>query len=174
MKTVQTSRGSVLVATIASMAVCASLLPPFLNSPHRLFFNPSPSAPKGWYWLASSPAFELGSFAVSLLPAPAAALADNRHYIPRTIPVLKKIAAASGDRVCESAGRVIINGRFMARAVTRDGESRNLTPWEGCRTLAPGEYFLLNTGSPQSFDSRYFGPVSEPMLIGTALPLWTW
>jgi conjugative transfer signal peptidase TraF len=142
--------------------------------PHRVYFNPSASAPEGWYWLAGSRSFELDSFVVSSLPRPAAVLANDRNYIPQAIPVLKKVAAVPGDLVCESQGDVLINGRFVARASTRDGAGRELEPWKGCRTLASGEYFLLNSDNPQSFDSRYFGPVSESMLMGRAVPLWTW
>ena len=40
-------------------------------------------------------------------------------------------------------------------------------------TLFPGQFFLLQP-HPYSFDSRYFGPVSECEIIGVAHPLWTW
>ncbi len=40
--------------------------------------------------------------------------------------------------------------------------------------LGPGEVFLLNTAAPDSFDGRYFGPVSTNSIIGKATPLWTW
>jgi len=174
MSATHSSRSPVFVTAITTIAVCACVVPPFFSVPHRIFFNPSASAPRGWYWLAGSPSYELGTFTISRLPRSAAALADDRHYIPRTIPVLKQIAAATGDWVCESAGDVVIDGRFLARAVAQDGSGRDLNPWQGCRILAAREYFLLNPNSPQSFDSRYFGPVSESMLLGTARPLWTW
>jgi len=164
----------VFVIAMASIAVCACVLPTCCTLPHRLFFNPSSSAPRGWYWLADTQSHELGTFTISNIPRSAAELADDRHYIPRTVPVLKQLAAAAGDSVCESAGNVAINGRPVARAVTQDGRGRDLSAWQGCRVLAPGEYFLLNQNSLQSFDSRYFGPVNESMLQGTAIPLWTW
>lgn len=40
----------------------------------------------------------------------------------------------------------------------------------------PGEQrpIWLYSPHPDSFDSRYFGPVSADEIVGRALPLWTW
>jgi conjugative transfer signal peptidase TraF len=165
---------SMLVAATASIAACACICPTLISVRQRIFFNPSSSAPRGWYWLASSPSYRLGSLAIAHLPTEAAALAGDRNYIPRTVPVLKRLAAGPGDRVCEFAGSVRINGRPVADAATHDGQGRELRPWIGCRTLPARQYFLLNQDIPQSFDSRYFGPVNETLLLGTAVPVWTW
>lgn len=167
-------RKSLTVMMVATIAACACVLPVCVNFSHRVFFNPSSSAPRGWYWLSHARSYELGSFTISHLPAPFAALADHRRYIPQSIPVLKRIAAAPGDWVCESVGDVVINGRFVARAVTVDGSGRELKTWQGCSILASGQYFLLNADSTESFDSRYFGPVKGSMFVGTAIPLWIW
>jgi conjugative transfer signal peptidase TraF len=165
---------SILVLATASLAACVCICPTFIPIRHRIFFNPSPSAPRGWYWLASSPSYQVGSLAISRLPESAAELAGDRNYIPRTIPVLKRLAAVPGDRVCESSGHVTINGRPVADATAHDSRGRNLAAWRGCRPLLAGEYFLLNQNNPQSFDSRYFGPASESLFLGTAVPIWTW
>ncbi|MGC5204350.1 S26 family signal peptidase, partial [Klebsiella pneumoniae] len=36
------------------------------------------------------------------------------------------------------------------------------------------EFLLLNPTNHASYDSRYFGPISRPAVIGKAIPLWTW
>jgi signal peptidase I len=100
-------------------------------------------------------------------------LADGRHYLPSSVPALKRIVAAAGDRVCEKAGIVTINGRVIARAKPIDHAGRRLVAWHGCKTLPATEIFLLNENDG-SFDSRYFGPVDRRRLIGAAFAIWTW
>ena len=43
----------------------------------------------------------------------------------------------------------------------------------GCRTVAPGEVFLMNPGVPDSLDGRYFGALPASSIIGRAAPVWT-
>jgi type IV secretory pathway protease TraF len=47
-----------------------------------------------------------------------------------------------------------------------------LPAWKGCRTLRAGEVFLLNPNIPDSFDGRYFGPLSAAAITARAEPLW--
>ena len=46
-------------------------------------------------------------------------------------------------------------------------------PW-GRYTLAPGECWLMSTHIMNSWDSRYFGPVTQSHIISAAQPLLTW
>jgi type IV secretory pathway protease TraF len=39
--------------------------------------------------------------------------------------------------------------------------------------LQAGEVFLLMEGVPDSFDGRYFGPVTTAAIVGRLVPLWT-
>jgi conjugative transfer signal peptidase TraF len=89
------------------------------------------------------------------------------------VPLLKQVAAVGGDRVCRSGGVVFLNGKAVTEALDHDAGGRPLPVWEGCVTLFAGQFFLLQP-HPYSFDSRYFGPVSEAQIIGVARPLWTW
>lgn len=41
------------------------------------------------------------------------------------------------------------------------------------RRLGDGEAFFMNWDSPDSFDSRYFGPLPLSTVVGQAIPLWT-
>lgn len=88
--------------------------------------------------------------------------------------LMKRVAATAGSLFCwrEAKGTHEIDGRRMppphplARTV-------GLEPWRGCRKIEAGE--LVGYGqSPDSFDSRYRGPVREAQVAavyGLALPL---
>lgn len=45
--------------------------------------------------------------------------------------------------------------------------------WQGCRRIGEDEVFLMNGAVPDSFDGRYFGPISTTAIIGKAHLLWT-
>ena len=62
-------------------------------------------------------------------------MADERHYLPSTVPALKRIAAAAGDRVCENIGIVTINERVVAWAKSSDPGGRRLFAWYGCKCV---------------------------------------
>ena len=160
---------SAMLCGIAGIAF-ASLAQPTC----KLLYNPSESAPRGWYAFRPARMYPVGVLVVAHLPEGAARLANERHFLPATVPLLKRVAAVSGERVCERDGVVTINGQVAARARSRDGAGRLLTPWTGCRVLAQDELFLLNRDSSSSFDARYFGPIHRSSVIGWAIPIWTW
>lgn len=142
--------------------------------PARLVYNPSESAPRGWYAWRPLREGRPGTPVFARLPAPAAQLAHRRGYLPQHLPILKRIGAVGGQHACVRDGLVRIDGRVAALVRERDGAGRPLAAWPGCRTLAPDEVFLFASGHPASFDSRYFGPVGRDAILGEAVPLWTW
>ena len=146
------------------------------HSTHRveLIYNPSVSAPRGWYALSKTTRFEVDDYALVTLPVPARRLADVRHYLPQTVPLLKQIAAVNPQFVCVRAGSMWVDGILVATALSRDGKGRPLDAWRGCRLLAANELLLVGRENPVSFDSRYFGPVRRDSVIGKAVPVWTW
>ena len=140
----------------------------------RLVYNASASAPLGFYRLYSGDPISKGDLVLAHLPEAAAHLAADRQYLPPSVPVVKRVAALAGDLVCADAGIVVINDRVAADTLLIDREGRPLPAWQGCRTLAPGEVFLLTENLPASFDGRYFGPISSMAIVGRLVPLWTW
>ena len=140
----------------------------------KLIYNASSSAPLGWYLVKATDDIHRGEFAVVRLPAPIAALADKRKYLPKAVPLLKSVAAVAGDLVCEQQGVVRINDAVVARSLQRDGAGRELVAWTGCLKLHAGDVFLLSTTNNSSFDSRYYGPLSASSVIGKSIPVWTW
>src|SRR3546814_12353866 len=92
----------------------------------------------------------------------------RRRYGPFGIPLLKPVAAASGATACRDGIAVTIDGRPAATALLADRLGRPLPVWTGCIRLGADEFFLLASGSPASFDSRYFGPVKAEAVVGRA------
>jgi conjugative transfer signal peptidase TraF len=151
------------------LLLCASMRTESL----RLIYNPSASAPVGWYFIRSATALRPHDAVLASPPESAAALADDRHYLARGVPLLKEIGAVDRQFVCVRDGIVSIDGVPLARTRQRDGAGRELMSWNECRALADDELFLLGR-SDASFDSRYFGPIRRTAVIGRAIPLWTW
>lgn len=143
-------------------------------TPYWLVYNPSESAPRGWYSVHLPHFMVVDAFVLVRLPDAVARFADERRYLPRSVPLLKRVAAVSGQRVCERDGVVEIDGKRVTRAKRLDGASRALNAWTGCRLLVEGELFLLSVTADSSFDSRYFGPIDYTRVIGRAVPVWTW
>jgi conjugative transfer signal peptidase TraF len=151
------------------LAVASSLVE------HRpiLVWNATASAPRGLYCIASPSGLHAGDL-VLVRPDPAsAAVYAERGYLPLGVPLLKRVGALGGMRVCERSGDVTIEGRHVANALPIDGRGRPMTPWSGCRALRDGEFFALNADVPTSLDGRYFGPSPLSSAIGRAIPVWT-
>lgn len=146
----------------------------FLPTPTQIVYNASASVPRGWYLITGRAAFQVGDVVLARLPARVASWADERQYLPLAVPIMKRVGAVAGQRVCVRGGAVAIDQQPPIGLLARDGRDRPLTPWPHCRALQAGEVFLLSPDSRASFDSRYFGPIPEQSIIGRAVALWTW
>ncbi|MDX8494174.1 S26 family signal peptidase [Mesorhizobium sp. VK22B] len=144
----------------------------FVKPTPVLVWNASASAPIGLYGLGLGAA-RAGDFVLVRLPKMAAHLADQRGYLPRNVPLVKRIAALPHEHVCAFNDAIIIGGEIVARRVPVDTQGRTLPWWNECRALAGDEVFLINGEAPGSFDSRYFGPVPAANIVGRLVPLWT-
>jgi conjugative transfer signal peptidase TraF len=136
-----------------------------------LVWNASASAPIGLYRVLPENAAR-GDLVLVRTPNSVRQLAAERGYLPSNVPLVKRIVAGSGDLVCAAGDAISINGRVVAERLARDRLGRPLPTWSGCHLLDSGEAFLLMEGRADSFDSRYFGPVPTPAIIGRLVPLW--
>ena len=161
--------GAVAALGLAALFASASRSP----SPHFVW-NASASAPLGLYRVAQKGKLSTGDLVLAWAPESARRLAAERGYLPRSVPLTKRAAATAGDMVCVSEWRILINGKVAATLLTADRQGRPLPSWTGCRNLATDEVFLLMAEVPQSFDSRYFGPIRTSAILGKLVPLWTW
>lgn len=138
-----------------------------------LIWNATASAPIGLYELHRTHAIARGDLVLAEVPQIARALATARYYLPAGVPLVKRIAALSGDDVCSFGKRILINGNPVAMRLSADTEGRPLPSWQGCYRLTRNQVFLLMAHVPDSFDGRYFGPVRRAAILGTLRPLWT-
>ncbi|WP_439861800.1 S26 family signal peptidase [Pseudomonas sp. MBLB4136] len=143
----------------------------FATSPPQLVYNSSDSVPIGWYRITATSTLAAGDLLLVHLPPEVMALAAQRGYLPANLPLLKSVAAVAPQQVCVRDSQLGVDGLLVARQLRGDRQGRALPVWRGCRRLMGGELFLLGS-HPESFDSRYFGPVSADTVIGRAQPLW--
>ena len=137
----------------------------------RLVWNVSASAPIGLYHVMPGAGVRSGDMVVARLPPQVRALAAERHYLPSNVPLVKRVAAVAGNRVCAIGEAIFVNGRHVAGRRSHDGEGRPMPSWMGCRRLGASELFLLMEASA-SFDGRYFSVTSAGDVTGKAKLLW--
>ncbi len=159
--------------TVTALAVIGVSYPGLAPMPTKLIWNASASAPIGFYTIAPAGNLEVPDLVAVMPPAPLAHFMVARGYVGRGVPLLKHVLGLPGQRVCRTGRTITINGMEMGDALERDRMGRAMPVWQGCRTIATGELFLMNGGVRDSFDGRYFGPLPAGAVIGRAIPLFT-
>jgi type IV secretory pathway protease TraF len=109
---------------------------------------------------------------IAWAPPSARRLAARRHYLPARVPLVKRVAAVSGARVCAIRAKIIVDGRVAVARRAHDPAGRPMPWWSGCIRLGKGDLFLLSSSAPDSFDGRYFGPTRAGEIVGKAKLLW--
>jgi len=157
----------VAILVVAGALFCNVLLD------RLIIFNASPSIALGFYiacdhepGLGELVEFELAPEFCGTLGSP------NRSR--RALRVLKPIAAGPGDHVDTTGDWLVINARCIAPIFTVDSEGRPLPIWRARRVLNPDEFFVFSSRVPNSFDSRYYGPIRRADIIAVRRPLWIW
>lgn len=145
----------------------------FLPVAPKLIWNASASVPLGLYSIEPARHLEVADLVAVATPEPLASFMAERRYLPRGVPLMKRVAAVAGQQVCRDGAHITIDGIDMGEALARDRAGRALPSWQGCRRIADREIFLMNWAAPDSMDGRYFGPLPVNSIIGRAIPLWT-
>lgn len=159
----------ILAAGVAT-ATLATLIVPVA---HYVVWNVTPSVPTGLYAIRGGSGLQVGERVAVDPPPELKRLLADRNYLPTGVPLLKRVAAVSGQRVCRHGHRIAIDGRPVGHARARDRFGRPLPRWSGCRTLRRGDLFVMSPDAPASFDGRYFGVLPMAAVIGRATPVWT-
>ena len=139
----------------------------------KLIWNASASTPVGFYTIGDVGALDVTDLVAVDAPEPLATFLSDGDYLPRGVPLLKRVAALPGQRVCRTGLAITVDGVPIGDALDRDRRGRPLPVWQGCRLVAAGELFLMNWQVRDSLDGRYFGPLPATAVIGRATPLYT-
>lgn len=160
------------IAQIGAVALGANILAQGCNQRGALFLhNESPSEPEGLY-VRTNEAPAVGRLVTFMAPATAAGYVDQHLRNLRRTPVLKALAAGPGSFVCTASHRLMIDREVMAAIPARDRHGGRLPQWNGCRRLGAREWFAYSGRAPNSFDSRYYGPIRTDQVIAAYRPLW--
>lgn len=166
-----------VIGAIAGLCVIAAAYDLAFPLRPKWLYNPSASAPIGWYEVSQSDDYKRGDLVAAYAPmdAPmnARSLADKRGYLPFEYPLIKTVWAVAGDKVCTyneiDSSRVSgPNGSVLPR-LSQDRLGRDMPLWTGCMTLTEGQYFIASLDHIDGWDSRYFGPVEKSHILGIAV-----
>ena len=95
--------------------------------------------------------------------------------------LLKRVVGLPGDKLAAREGRLFVNGdpadEPYVRVVngqpetTEPGPGGPSTPWslQEPYTVPSGQYYVLGDNRTDSFDSRFWGPVSRDVIMGRAM-----
>ena len=158
-----------IIAAAAALALLTA--PAFVDVPTRLVWNVTASVPTGLYAVRPTAPLRVGVLAAVMPPEPLASWLVEGGYLGRGVPLLKRVEALPGARICRNGLRVTVNGKLRAIARQADRSGRPLPYWSGCNVVAEGQLFLLNADHADSLDGRYFGPLPRWTVLGRATPL---
>ena len=138
------------------------------------YFNVSKSLPRGIYLKHLSIPEDLVSRSLVSLKVPQTVLhLTARDWLSKDIPIIKPIVAVSGDHVCISSAQLEINSIYVGEVASHDSKGLPLPQISFCRDLQKEEIWLGSTRIPNSFDSRYFGPVLKQDITCRVEPFFT-
>ncbi len=164
---------SIAILAIMLGAIILLFAPISSANPIRFIYNPSPSAPIGFYRIKAVSNLKRGVYIVVPTPPAFREMAAKRQYLPINIPLIKQIFAIAGDEICRVNEGIFVNQELVALALKSDSKNRLLPIWQGCIILEENQFFAL-MNDPNSFDGRYFGALNISDIIGIATPIFTW
>jgi type IV secretory pathway protease TraF len=87
-------------------------------------------------------------------------------------PLMKHVAAVASDTVRVTREGSYINGRLWPNSgIPSDTHGYQPFPF-GTYKLQPRQYWVLGS-SPDSWDSRWIGPIPDDLIATSIAPLWT-
>src|ERR1700739_3635208 len=140
--------------------------------------NTTPSVPLGIYRYTDR---SDAPFAAICPTGLAEKLSVERGYRPighgcpdGRVPMLKPVTARPGDTITVTAHAVFLNHCLLKNSTiySFDGHKRPMPHLaQGDYAVQPGTFWSISSYNPQSFDSRYFGAISQKEVVSHAVPV---
>jgi type IV secretory pathway protease TraF len=130
--------------TLFTVAVATGLLLSTIGetTPYYIW-NASNSVPIGVYRVQPTAQLTVTELVAVRPPDLLAAFLDLNGYLPIGVPMLKRVLALPGQKVCRNGSKIVVDGGDVGEARERDGRNRPLPAWQGCRVIADGDVFEL-------------------------------
>ena len=142
--------------------------------PPKFYINFTSSEPIGVYKLI--PGYEdlkIGDYVLFEVPDHARPYIHGRGWLPEGWVLLKNVGALPGDMVTITDSEVRINNTVIGPVLLADNKNRPLPQLRGDFEIPEGFFFPISKRLNNSFDGRYFGPISHKLIIGKAVPILT-
>ena len=138
----------------------------------KFYINTTASMPEGIYLVRTRDyTLHVHEPVVFWPPARIRALVYGQGWLKPGAPLIKHVGVLPGGRYCA------LDGALYARSWPRLPIARQYAPGRplphihGCHIVQPNAFLPLSDVIPNSFDGRYFGPVADSSIIGTARPI---
>ena len=129
-----TNRDVTLALTAAAAVLVAVTIGP--NPAPRFVWNASESVPTGLYGVQPAHRFIVTDLVVAFPPEQLATVLAEGGYLPRGVPLIKRVLALPEQIVCRKDLTITVDGIEMGAARERDSRGRLLPGWKGCRTFS--------------------------------------
>jgi conjugative transfer signal peptidase TraF len=164
-------RGATVLMTLGATVIVAATIN--AKPTARYLWNVSGSVPIGLYRLRPVGKLVVTELVAVQPPESLAVFLADRRYLPRGVPMLKRVLALPGQTVCRHGLTITVDTIEIGVAREHDNRGRPLPVWQGCHVVVDGEVFLMNGQSADSLDGRYFGALPITAIVARAEPLWT-
>lgn len=156
------------IISILAIAYCVKILSAL---GYGITYAVTKSMPNGFYLLL--PPKNLHRYDIVEFQPPSSALIFLHHHnlIPKNGRLIKYVFALPHDNICRKNNGIWVNNKEIGRIFLETTAGVRLPQYNFCGKLGDGQYFLLSNKVPNSFDSRYFGPIMEHDIISKATPL---
>jgi conjugative transfer signal peptidase TraF len=163
--------------TTIALSVWAGLFLFQTFSPYGIRANVTPSIPMGLYLTHKEVPAQLVRGTLVCFKYEAPVWARSRDYAPEGYLHCKPVWAVPGDYLEVTGNQISLLGaegyRAKAVALPTDIQGRSIPLALKTERVPDGQYALLSTYHPRSFDSRYLGLVPLNKVVSVITPLVT-
>jgi conjugative transfer signal peptidase TraF len=165
---------------LVKLALTLLILILFSFAKNKIIINTSPSIPVGIYTLKQiNSLLKQNDLVAVCLDKSNQDFGMSRGYIHPgsrcngSVPLLKSIIAIPSDNVTLTNSEIIVDNKMYHYSTQKlDSKQRTLLSWPRGNYQNTEGYWLIGTNDQHSWDSRYFGPVSQNQIIFLIKPLW--